>query len=116
MPGGLHSHDSPACSGTPPECRDCKEEVDCRGVEVAPVVEVPGKEVCEYTCEGSGGCTVNYVGPPRGGPTAGPSSFSSMNVSIYHRPGSCFATAFGGNCHGTPRECQDCNVARCSLP
>jgi len=89
------------CSGTPPECRDCKEEVDCRGVEVAPVVEVPGKEVCEYECEESGGCTVSYVGPPRGGPTAG----------------SCFATAFGGNCHGTPRECKDCNVARtCAQP
>ena len=51
------------------------------------------EEVCSYLCQGGGGCTVHYTGPPRAGPTSG----------------SCFSQAFGGSCSGTPAECQDCN-------
>merc|ERR1712137_672271 len=55
---------------------------------------------CDYTCDPSGtkgdrGCTVRYIGPPRSGNTKG----------------SCFPDSFGGECSGTPRECQDCNKA-----
>ena len=57
------------------------------------VEEVREEEVCSYLCQGGGGCTVHYTGPPRAGPTSG----------------SCFSQAFGGSCSGTPAECQDCN-------
>ena len=50
---------------------------------------------CQYTCRPSGGCRVQYVGPPRGGPTLG----------------SCFPPDFGGSCTGTPPECLHCNLA-----
>ena len=54
---------------------------------------------CNYECKSSGGCQVQYTGPPRGGPTVG----------------SCFPPLFGSSCTGTPPECSDCNkVLNCS--
>ena len=50
---------------------------------------------CSYSCRPSGGCRVQYVGAPRGGPTLG----------------SCFPPDFGGSCTGTPPECLHCNLA-----
>ena len=50
---------------------------------------------CSYSCRPSGGCRVQYVGAPRGGPTLG----------------SCFPPDFGGSCTGTPPECLQCNLA-----
>ena len=50
---------------------------------------------CLYNCTSGGGCTVQYTGPPRGGPTAG----------------SCFPPDFGGSCSGTPPECKECKNA-----
>ena len=87
-------------SGTPPECKDCKEEVNCsegKGVHASfgegPEVvsggggdeegegggEVDGgrgqvgggDEPCAYECKSTGGCSVRYTGPPRAGPTIG---------------------------------------------
>ena len=87
-------------SGTPPECKDCKEEVNCsegkgvhasfgEGPEVVSggggdeegeegVVEDGGRgqvggddEPCAYECKSTGGCSVRYTGPPRAGPTIG---------------------------------------------
>ena len=55
----------------------------------------PNKDQCDYECQSTGGCTVRYTGPPRGGPTSG----------------SCFPPLFGGSCSGTPPECLDCNKA-----
>ena len=56
---------------------------------------------CNYLCNDNGGCTVQYVGPPRGGKTAG----------------SCFPDSFGGGCSGTPPECSNCNtVLSCQEP
>ena len=79
-------------SGTPPECKDCKEEVNCsegKGVH-ASFGEGPevvsggggeedgeggqvggGDEPCAYECKSTGGCSVRYTGPPRAGPTIG---------------------------------------------
>ena len=87
-------------SGTPPECKDCKEEVNCsegKGVH-ASFGEGPegvsggggdeegeeggeedggegqvggGDELCAYECKSTGGCSVRYTGPPRAGPTIG---------------------------------------------
>merc|ERR1719342_877876 len=54
-----------------------------------------GSRNCDYKCTDGGACQVTYVGPPRAGRTQG----------------SCFPRDFGGNCSGTPRECQDCNQA-----
>merc|ERR1712080_179501 len=54
-----------------------------------------GSKDCDYKCTDRGGCQVTYVGPPRAGRTQG----------------SCFPDSFGGECSGTPRECQDCNRA-----
>merc|ERR1712112_273602 len=54
-----------------------------------------GSGDCDYKCTDRGGCQVTYVGPPRAGRTQG----------------SCFPDSFGGECTGTPRECQDCNRA-----
>ena len=48
---------------------------------------------CNYDCQSSGGCSVQYIGPPRGGPAVG----------------SCFPALFGGTCNGTPPECLECN-------
>ena len=86
-------------SGTPPECKDCKEEVNCsegKGVHASfgegPEVvsggggdedgggeeegegggeEDGGDEPCAYECKSTGGCSVRYTGPPRAGPTIG---------------------------------------------
>ena len=56
-------------------------------------------QVCDYKCTKTGGCTVTYVGPPRAGKGSG----------------SCFPAEFGGDCSGTPNECQNCNqVLSCS--
>jgi len=103
-----------SCSGTPPECLDCKEEVNCsgsKGVQASSGEGAGGavagggdgggggrggSEVCAYECKARGGCTVRYTGPPRGGPSIG----------------SCFPAAFGGSCSGTPPECRDCNKVR----
>jgi len=49
--------------------------------------------LCRYRCTDGDGCEVHYTGPPRRGKTKG----------------SCFPWSFGGDCSGTPRECQDCN-------
>merc|ERR1711911_178048 len=49
---------------------------------------------CDYKCNGEG-CTVRYIGPNRPGQISG----------------SCFPDSFGGECSGTPPECQDCNKA-----
>jgi len=49
---------------------------------------------CDYKCNGEG-CTVRYIGPNRPGKISG----------------SCFPDSFGGECSGTPPECQDCNKA-----
>ena len=57
------------------------------------VMEEEEEDVCSYLCQGGGGCTVTYTGPPRPGQTSG----------------SCFSQAFGGSCSGTPAECRDCN-------
>ena len=94
------------CSGTPPECSNCNNVLTChepgqreeeRG---RPPVEAGG-DVCDYSCQPSGSCIVKYVGPPRGGNTAG----------------SCFPNSYGGGCSGTPRECEDCNsVLTCHEP
>merc|ERR1711953_1571633 len=94
------------CSGTPPECSNCNNVLTChepgqreeeRG---RPPVEARG-DVCDYSCQPSGSCIVKYVGPPRGGNTAG----------------SCFPHSYGGGCSGTPRECEDCNsVLTCHEP
>merc|ERR1712233_91954 len=54
-----------------------------------------GDENCDYQCTSRGGCTVDYVGPPREG----------------NSQGSCFPEDFGGSCSTTPTECQDCNKA-----
>ena len=41
--------------------------------------------------------------------------WSMLNKSKHFRAGatsgSCFSDAFGGECSGTPDECQDCNKA-----
>ena len=82
-------------SGTPPECLDCKEEVNCsgsKGVQASSGGGAEGagagggdgggsgggvggggggSEVCAYECKARGGCTVRYTGPPRGGPSIG---------------------------------------------
>ena len=94
------------CGGTPPECSNCNTVLTChepghreeeRG---RPPVEAGG-DVCDYSCQPSGSCIVKYVGPPRGGNTAG----------------SCFPHSYGGGCSGTPRECEDCNsVLTCHEP
>merc|ERR1719331_859345 len=57
--------------------------------------------LCDYSCTPGGGCSVHYVGPPRGGQTQG----------------SCFPESFGGSCDGTPPECERCNqvVKDCHL-
>merc|ERR1711971_1386461 len=47
---------------------------------------------CDYTCSQNGSCEVRYVGSARNGSTKG----------------SCFPSAFGGGCSGTPPECRDC--------
>ena len=106
-----------ACSGTPPECKECKEVVDCSKEQVVrPQVEskTDSEKQCDFKCLESGGCRVTYVGPPRGGPVSGRprkwyiSSICAANLC----PGSCFPAAFGGSCSGTPPECEACNVAR----
>ena len=77
-------------SGTPPECQDCKEEVNCsggKGVQASSGEAGAGAgggggkggvggggggtELCAYECKARGGCTVRYTGPPRGGPSIG---------------------------------------------
>ena len=59
----------------------------------------PNFDVCSYACTDTGGCNVQFTGPPRGGPTFG----------------SCFPASFGGSCNGIPPECMDCNqVLECS--
>ena len=50
---------------------------------------------CSYSCRPDGGCRVQYVGAPRGGPSLG----------------SCFPPDFGGACKGTPPECLQCKLA-----
>merc|ERR1719219_1283846 len=70
---------------------------------VPPLVydNIGGREVdnCKYFCAPRGGCSVQYVGPPRAGRSSG----------------SCFPHSFGGSCSGTPPECRDCNqVMTCS--
>ena len=60
-----------------------------------PNYELSGPPPCLYNCTKSGGCTVQYTGPPRGGTTLG----------------SCFPPDFGGSCSGTPPECQECKEA-----
>ena len=60
----------------------------------------PNFDVCSYACTDTGGCNVQFTGPPRGGPTFG----------------SCFPASFGGSCNGIPPECMDCNkVLECSV-
>ena len=68
---------------------------DAAATEVVEVKEEEETE-CSYLCQGGGGCTVQYTGPPRAGQTSG----------------SCFSQAFGGSCSGTPAECRDCNEVR----
>ena len=125
-------------SGTPPECQDCKEEINCsgdKGVQASSgeagagggggggegeggVGEgAGGSELCAYGCKARGGCTVRYTGPPRGGPSIGDfiSTITKIvtKITIYdYNQGSCFPAAFGGSCSGTPPECRDCNKAR----
>jgi len=49
---------------------------------------------CRYRCKSDGTCRVTYTGPSlRSGPLEG----------------GCFADSYGGDCSGTPPECQDCN-------
>ena len=88
-------------SGTPPECQDCKEEVNCsggKGVQASSGEgtggagagaggegggggeDGGGSELCAYECKARGGCTVRYTGPPRGGPSIG--DFISITISI----------------------------------
>ena len=84
-------------SGTPPECQDCKEEVNCsggKGVQASSGEGTGGagagaggeggggggRELCAYECKARGGCTVRYTGPPRGGPSIG--DFNSITISI----------------------------------
>ena len=76
------------CGGTPPECRDCKLEINCDQVR-----DTSKRNPCDYKCTGNGQCTVQYIGPPRSG--------SGL--------GACFSKRFGGQCTNTPPECQDCN-------
>ena len=56
------------------------------------VVAGAGAELCRYSCTEGGGCSVQYTGPPRSGPTLG----------------SCFPPSFGGACSGVPPECEEC--------
>ena len=93
-----------SCSGTPQECEDCNKAISCEEKDATigeskldNVVKKP--ENCMYNCTDGGGCTVQYKGPPRGGPTFG----------------SCFSSTFGGSCSGTPPECKKCKDAlKCS--
>ena len=93
-----------SCSGTPQECKDCNKAISCEEKDATigeskldNVVKKP--ENCMYNCTDGGGCTVQYKGPPRGGPTFG----------------SCFSSTFGGSCSGTPPECKKCKDAlKCS--
>ena len=87
-------------SGTPPECQNCKEEVNCsEGKGDKPPSGGAsagggaggggggggGGEPCAYECTARGGCTVRYTGPPRGGPSSGDRSKSfSLIVHISH--------------------------------
>ena len=97
-------------SGTPPECQNCKEEVNCsEGKGDKPPSGGAsagggggggggvggggggagggggGGEPCAYECTARGGCTVRYTGPPRGGPSSGDRSKSfSFIVHISH--------------------------------
>merc|ERR1712170_330464 len=95
-----------SCSGTPNECQNCNQVLSCSPEEIQKSAfdtrHTGDKRTrfCDYKCDPSGtkgdrGCEVRYIGPPRSG-----------NIK-----GSCFPDSYGGECSGTPRECQDCNKA-----
>ena len=52
-------------------------------------------DTCEYDCEPSGRCTVEFASTRQGG---------SKGV----RKGSCFPEDFGGSCTQTPTRCTRC--------
>jgi len=106
------------CSGTPPECRHCNEEVACNppegvltsGTDLTPDAsddnrppqeyeskeEESGEDDCEYSCTEQNGCAVEYTGPVEG-----------TTVTLVR--GACYPEAFGGECFGTPTLCRPCN-------
>ena len=95
------------CSGTPDECQDCNQVIQCEeegpeyedyedGEEGEAYIDElvnPDGEPCIYLCNDDGGCTVRYAGPPQSGSTVG----------------NCFSSLFGGSCSGIPNGCRDCN-------
>ena len=103
----------PECANIPSGCKRCddvcssrdgKNKLDYRvrqrGQRSPPAQHRPSSsKVCDYQCKPNGSCTATYVGPPRSGKTQG----------------SCSSDEFGGDCSGTPKECQNCNqVLSCS--
>ena len=115
------------CSGTPPECRECKDAIKCSHQNEdtykdknTTISTVGGRntdnddERCIYLCTAGGGCKVRYATPAakvvgvvdhRTGSQQGPS-----NV------GKCFQGASGWKCSGTPNGCKDCSlVLQCEV-